>query len=195
MPTPPLTSVSLLKDLSNDTNSVRWSEFLARYGELLRGYVQAKFPTLDCDDIVQETLIALAAALPHYRYTPDEKGHFRNYLIGIAHNKACRAHDLRKRENAKIEGFRLEAATASGPRGKCFSDWQEALYETALAQVMADPAIAPQTRNVFRHVALLHEPPEKVAADFNVSRNNVDQIKKRMIARLAALVRKLAAAG
>ena len=34
--------------------------------------------------------MALCDALPTYRYAPDEKGHFRNYLTGILRNKALR---------------------------------------------------------------------------------------------------------
>ena len=48
------------------------------------------FPSLDADDVIQETLIAVWAALPSYRYAPDEKGHFHNYLTGILRNKALR---------------------------------------------------------------------------------------------------------
>ena len=58
----------------------------------------------------------------------------------------------------------------------------------ALDQLMADPSMEPRTREIFRHVALMHEPPESVAAQFGTTRNNVDQIKKRLIDRLAKCV-------
>jgi len=58
---------------------------------------------------------------------------------------------------------------------------------------MANPAINPTTREVFRHVALMHEPSAHVAAAFGMTRDNVDQIKSRMIARLAKLVRSMTA--
>ena len=45
-----------------------------------------------------------------------------------------------------------------------------------------------RTREVFRHVAMLHEPPESVAAAFGITRNNVDQIKRRLVERLQRLV-------
>ena len=35
-------------------------------------------------------VIALCKVIPSYRYAPDEKGHFRNYLTGILRNKALR---------------------------------------------------------------------------------------------------------
>jgi len=54
---------------------------------------------------------------------------------------------------------------------------------------MADPTINPTMREVFRHVVLMHESATQVAAAFGMSRNNVDQIKCRLIGRLEALVR------
>ena len=63
---------------------------------MMEAFMRERFPSLDADDVIQETLIAVCAALPSYRYAPDEKGHFHNYLTGILRNKALRA--LRKRE-------------------------------------------------------------------------------------------------
>ena len=60
--------------------------------------------------------------------------------------------------------------------------------EAALEQLLADDSIALTTREVFRHVALMHESPVKVASQFGITRNNVDQIKARLIARLKDLV-------
>ena len=49
-------------------------------------YLTAHFPVVNADEIVQETLIALAKAMPRYSYDPDETGRFRNYLTGILRN-------------------------------------------------------------------------------------------------------------
>ena len=56
---------------------------------------------------------------------------------------------------------------------------------------MADESVNALHRTVFRHVVLSHETPEEVAAKFGISRNNVDQIKRRLTARLAEAVRKM----
>ena len=79
----PPTSISLLKDLSNGAGAVRWTEFFRRYEPVMRAFLAARFPSVDADDAIQETLISLTKALPEYRYTPDGNGHFRNYLVGI----------------------------------------------------------------------------------------------------------------
>lgn len=86
----PATSTTLLRDLANDSQHARWSEFFTRYRPMMEAFMRERFPSLDADDVIQETLIAVWAALPSYRYAPDEKGHFHNYLTGILRNKALR---------------------------------------------------------------------------------------------------------
>ena len=54
----------------------------------MRAFLQAHFPTVEADDMIQETLIALVKCLPSYRYVPDKHGYFHNYLMGIVKHKA-----------------------------------------------------------------------------------------------------------
>ena len=86
----PETSTTLLRDLARDSQHARWTEFVARYRPMMEAYMRERFPSVEADDVVQETLIALGRVLPNYRYAPDEKGRFRNYLTGILRNKAMR---------------------------------------------------------------------------------------------------------
>ena len=39
----------------------------------------------------------------------------------------------------------------------------------------------------------MHEKPEDVAAQFGISRNNVDQIKNRMVAKLTRMINAMSA--
>ena len=64
---------------------------------------------------------------------------------------------------------------------------QREAYEAALAQFMADKSISTRDKEIFRRVALQGESPEDVAAIFDIKRNNVDQIKARMVAKLKEL--------
>lgn len=180
----PLTSVSLIRTLSQDPQSARWAELYRLYEEPMRAFLQAHFPSLEPDDLIQETMAALARRLPHYRYLPDEKGHFRNYLIGILKHKATDAIARRLREAEARDGLRQEPA----PRPAEDDSWKTAALEVALAQLLADESVNALHRTVFRHVALMHEPPEAVAVQFGLTRGNVDQIKKRLIARLSSMV-------
>ena len=86
----PATSTTLLRDLANDSQHARWAEFVTRYRPMMEAFMRERFPSLDADDVIQETLIAVCTALPSYRYVPEEKGYFHNYLTGILRNKALR---------------------------------------------------------------------------------------------------------
>ena len=189
----PATSISLLKDLASGAESVRWAEFVRLYEQPMRGYMAAKFPSVEADDVLQETMIALMRRMPRYHYTPDANGHFRNYLFGILDHKAKDAIRSRVRESSRRE--RAEAGRpeeASRPAEDAEEEeWRLAAMNAALEQLLSDESVSARAREVFRHVALLHEPPADVAAAFGMSRANVDQIKRRMVLRLSGLVKSM----
>ena len=60
----PDTSSSLLKAVSADGRSARWSEFVERYRPMMVGFLKAKYGNVECDDILQETFAALSQVLP-----------------------------------------------------------------------------------------------------------------------------------
>ncbi len=192
----PSTSTTLLRQIGGDARHARWAEFVARYSPACRQYLRRHFPSLEADDILQETFAALAKALPDYRYDPQEKGHFRNYLAGILHNKALMALRKQKRDAAALADYAdgMESRRPGGEMGgtrSCASataDWQNAVFEIALRQLMSDPSIHDRTKQIFVRTAIRQESPAAVAAALGVSRNVVDQQKRRTLAKFKALV-------
>ena len=194
----PATSVSLLRDIASGTENARWAEFVRIYEEPMRAFLAARFPSVEADDVLQETMIALMRVMPDYHYTPDGNGHFRNYLVGILKHKAEDAIRRQSRESDRRERIRKSAADA--PRraqapGEADEEgsWRLAAMNAALEQLLSDESVNARSREVFRHVALLHEPPAEVAAAFGISRANVDQIKRRLVLRLSELVKTMTA--
>ncbi len=194
----PATSVSLLRDIASGTENARWAEFVRIYEEPMRAFLAARFPSVEADDVLQETMIALMRVMPDYHYTPDGNGHFRNYLVGILKHKAEDAIRRQSRESDRRERIRKSAADA--PRrahapGEADDEegWRLAAMNAALEQMLSDESVNARSREVFRHVALLHEPPAEVAAAFGISRANVDQIKRRLVLRLSELVKTMTA--
>lgn len=192
MPAIPQTSVTLLNALAGDATSVRWTEFYNKYADGLRAFLQANYPAVEADDVIQETFVALVKCLPRYQYVPDVHGHFHNYLIGIAKHKAedaCRRQAAHAALKTKLEN---EVDEQTNPLRQSDDEdeaaWRNSAKEAALEQLLADDSISLTTREVFRHVALMHELPVKVASQFGITRNNVDQIKARLIARLKVLI-------
>ena len=183
----PVTSVSLIRTLADNPQSARWAELYRLYEEPMRGFLQTRFPSVEADDAIQETMAALTRVLPDYHRTPDEKRHFRNYLMGILEHKAA---DLLKRQSRESNARAALHDEPPADEGAAEDrEWRFAAMEAAVEQLMSDPTINARTREVFRHVALQHEPAEAVALQFGITRNNVDQIKKRLIGKLADLIR------
>ncbi len=174
----------------------RWAEFVARYSPMCRHYLRRHFPSLETDDILQEAFAALAKALPNYHYDPREKGHFRNYLVGVLRNKALMALRKQKRDEEMLADYANDMASRrlgggmGGPRlSRPFAgDWRQAVFEIALQQLMADPSIHDRTKQIFVRTAIQQEKPEAVATALGVSRNVVDQQKRRALAKFKALV-------
>ena len=199
----PETSTTLLRNV-RDADHSRWPEFVAKYRPMMEAYLKAHFPTLEADDVIQETFAALCGILPGYIYDPDEKGHFRNYLTGILRNKALRQFGANRRYAEIAEKVREgvssdgRAGTPRTPLGTMSDEeqsWRETLVEIALRQLMNDETIQSRTRQVFLRVAVNGEKPDDVAAAFGINRNAVDQIKNRMMPRLQKIVADLEKAG
>lgn len=185
----PETSTALLRDLAQDSQHARWGEFVARYRPMMEAYLRERFPHVDVDDAVQETLIALIKSMPVYRYVPEETGRFHSYLTGILRHRALR--QVRSdRKRAKIR----EVLCQNEPQNEIQDDeqsWRESLMEIALQQLLADESVHARTREVFRRVAVNGEKPEAVGSSLGIARNAVDQMKSRMTLRLKELVRAL----
>ena len=181
----PTTSTTLLRNIAQDSAHVRWNEFVTRYRPMMEAFMHERFPSVEADDVIQETLAALCKVLPNYRYAPDEKGRFHNYLTGILRNKALRV--LRKEERHK----EIIGRVGSPLPADDFESYREAIFEIALRQFLADESVADRTKRIFERTAINGESPEAVASSFKMTRHAVDQAKSRAMARLRELVKEL----
>ena len=188
----PETSTTLLRDLAQDSHHARWGEFVTRYRPMMEAYLQTRFPMVDADDAIQETLIALIKVFPVYHYSPEETGAFHNYLTGILRHRALRMieHESR-RLNKELKYHKIEELSASDGDKDDESSWRESVLEIALQQLLADESINDRTKQVFVRVAVNGEKPESVAESFGITRNAVDQMKARMKERLRELANAL----
>ena len=191
------TSTTLLKNIASDMDNARWGEFVSRYRPMMFAYLASHFPALEAEDIVQETLVALCGVMPRYRYAPEETGHFRNYLTGILRNKALKRCERQAHEWDSRERYRQELAVAQDHNmvgQKPESDgWRRAIMEIAVRQLLADDHIHERSKQIFQRLTVDGESPDAVAAAYGTSRNNVDKIKSRMLARLKEIAQRLEA--
>ena len=195
----PTTSTTLLCDVAGDPQHVRWSELVARYRPMMEAFLRERFPSVEAEDVIQETFIALSRALPSYRYAPDEKGHFRNYLTGVLRNKALRAlRNARQQAGlaaAEAEMIRLQDVGPSSTEAAVERAYRDAIFELALRQFLDDESVADRTKRIFGRVAINGEQPEAVAASFKMNRHAVDQAKHSAMTRIRRIVKGLEAAG
>ena len=180
--------------MAADSRHVRWGEFVRRYQPMMDEYLRVRFPGLESEDIISETLIALVDVLKNYRYAPDETGSFHNYLTGILKHKAL----YRRRVAERHEKCRA-AFENSAPRADDLGstdeewEWKETVFAIAVRQLMSDETIQDRTKQVFLRVAINHESPDAVAESFGIKRNAVDQMKSRMMTKLREIVESLKA--
>ena len=195
----PTTSTTLLRELASDSRHARWGEFVTRYRPMMEAFMRERFPSVDADEAIQETLVALVGVMPSYSYSPDEKGHFHNYLTGILRKKALR---LIRKERQQAD-LAAQAATVlcaekgSQPPSITEEDerqYRESLFEIALRLFLADGTVADRTKRIFERTAINGESPESVAAAFKMKRHAVDQAKNRALTRLREIVKRLEAA-
>ena len=188
----PHTSRKLLAAIGSGPGATRWTEFFHKYTSGLRDYATRHFPSLEADDLIQDTFLVLVKRLKTYQYDPKAKGAFHNYLTGILRFLAIDR--LRDKDRETAKRMRLAEDPTTRPAAeKSFSidDWKKSAYEIALRRLLADQRVQPQTKEIFKRVAIHGEKPETVATDFGLTRNAVDQIKDRTIRRLKALVAEL----
>lgn len=177
----PETSTTLLRDLAGSAGHVRWSEFFARYEPMMRAFLASRFPGVEADDILQETMLALVRVLPNYRYDPEHHGFFRDYLIGILRNKALDAlRKLGRRQELERQMLENREPGADAAEQEHVA-WIKALFATALQEFLADPAITERRKQAFCRVSVKGEPRAKVAEDLGVSLNVVNLSVSRSI--------------
>ena len=185
----PKTSTTLLLELAQDSQHARWAEFVTRYRPMMQAYMCERFPQVEADEAIAETLVALVEVLRHYRYSPAETGRFHNYLTGVLRHKALRILERERRQRELGRQLAQERPVAAGEGEE--AEYQQALLNVAVGEFFNDEAVSSRTKEVFRHVALRGEPPEEVARAFQIERHAVDQIKSRSLARLRELIAKL----
>ena len=188
MTIPPKTSTTLLKQISAAAEHPRWVEFVAKYRPMMESFMHERFPGLEAEDLIQETLLGVMKALPDYVEREDHKGAFHNFLTGILRHKAI---DALQRAGRRIGAEALAAGGGTDTAGEEEEAWRRTVYAVALGQLMDNPRLGARSKQIFLRTALRGEKPQAVAESLGVSRGVVDVTKARMTARLRELVERL----
>lgn len=191
---------SLLSRLRNLGDDASWRTFFDTYWLLIYNVARKSGLTdADAQDVVQETIIAVARKMPEFRYDPS-KGSFKNWLLLITRR---RIHDhLRKlyRSLPEAKGgepathqIREPAADVLTPDAQIDAaweaEWRDNFFQTALARVRQ--RVKPKVYQAFDCCVLRNLPASEVARMLGLSAAQVYLAKHRVSRALKAEMTRL----
>ena len=196
------TRQSLLGRLKNLDDNASWQQFFDTYGRLIRSIaLKAGLTETEAQDAVQETVIALAKAMPGFQYDR-AKCKFKTWLWYLTRRRI--ADQFRKRQRRSCE---ISQADAPMPAGSLLEEipdpasleleaaWDEEFEHNLLAVATAKvkAKVNAEQYQIFDLYVLRELPVEKVMGLLHVSRTQVYLAKHRVTKLLKAEVKCLQA--
>jgi RNA polymerase sigma-70 factor (ECF subfamily) len=178
----PRTSLSLLDRLRDDeTAEVAWSEFLARYSRVLYRWCRRwGLQASDAEDVTQETLLAIARQIKHFRYDPGRS--FRAWMKTIAYRSWIRVVEHSSRQVATGGSAAMEALASVVARDdlarSCEVQARQVLLEQALERARC--RVSPVTWEAFRLTALEGHAGGEVARQLGLTIGDVYNARWRV---------------
>src|SRR5437867_9760199 len=199
------TRTSLLSRLKNWDDQESWKDFFDTYWRMLYSVARRSgLNDAEAQDVVQETVLAVAKKMPNFHYDP-AIGSFKSWLMLIIRRRIIDY--LRKlgRDPQHHQARPVPGSDASGtgtgmmeriadPAGDKIDqiyeeEWQQHLFQTALERVRQ--AVNYEEFQVFDCYALKNWPPEQVAATLGVTMSFVYNAKYRVTKLIKEEVRRL----
>lgn len=191
------THISLLMQLRDGVDPVAWREFAHRYGDLIRAVALRRgLQPADCDDVLQDVMLALTRAMPAFEYDP-ERGSFRGYLKTITSRVISR----RLRQAGPSPRLSQDEADNTAPPHRhdvadCGKDaalealwdaeWKQ--YHLRLAMQTVESEFNESDRLAFQHYAVEGHDAQSTATTLDLSVDQVYQAKSRILKRLCQLI-------
>ena len=191
---------SLLSRLRDREDGESWQTFFDRYWRLLYNVARrAGLDDVDAQDVVQDTVIAVAREMPEFRYDP-ERGSFKQWLFRILRRRVSDHFRklYRRPAHAGISPEMLEGTSDADAivtrDGVSLSEtweqeWERSVLDAAIADVRAQAN--PKHFQVFDYCVLKEWPVAKVAstlgmnaAQVYLARHRVSQAVKRAARRI-----------
>jgi RNA polymerase sigma factor (sigma-70 family) len=179
------TRATLLLRLKNWQDQVSWQDFFDTYWSLIYGVaIKGGLTPAEAEDVVQETMIAVAKHIPAFKYDP-AVGSFKGWLLNMTR---WRMNDqFRKRSGhepmaeSEADGVEQEMEPdALGPELEKMWDaeWENNLLKAAVAK--ARRRTDPKQYQIFDFYVNKHWEPERIAKAMSVSTNQVYLAKHRV---------------
>ena len=181
------TRSSVLKAVADTENEAAWVRLFDLYADFVFSIARSKgLKDEDAEDVVQVVFTDLARMMPTFKYDR-AKGKFRSYLIGLIHWRVKDKLRHVQRDKELMDGYKDEVANLP-PADKDFAEreWQTAAVEEALRRIK--PEVRPEHYAAFVASAVEGQDTETVMRLYNLSRDNLYQIRKRITVKLQEMV-------
>jgi RNA polymerase sigma-70 factor (ECF subfamily) len=182
------THATLLQRLSRGPDADAWDEFCDRYGELIRSFAHRQgVQPADCDDVMQDVLVALTKSMPGFQYDP-ARGKFRSYLktvvLHAVYRKSCQ-----KRGEVALDD--LTAAIIPAADNRCIdehweTEWRQHHLRLAMRTINSEFNRADQA--AFQAYGVEGRSAAETAEQLGLTIDQVYQAKSRILRRLTELI-------
>ena len=194
------TRATLIQRLKDWQDQSSWQDFFDTYWKLIYGVaIRGGLTGAEAEDVVQETMIAVAKHMPAFKYNP-ALGSFKTWLLNMTRWRI--ADHLRKR-GPFVASRPASDETPNRTRtvdkildpmsedlDKLWdAEWEKNLLDAAMAKVKR--RLDPQKYQIFDLYVNKEWPPEKVAATFGISVDQVYLAKHRTMELIKEEIKKL----
>jgi RNA polymerase sigma-70 factor (ECF subfamily) len=196
------TRATLIQRLKNWQDQGSWQEFFDTYWNLIYGVaVRGGLSKTEAQDVVQETMIAVAKYMPSFKYDP-ALGSFKAWLLNMTRWRIT--DQLRKRgpaadpqaaaelteKNVLHHNLDAELAQMNSDLDKLWDEeWENNLLQTAIAKARRE--VDPKQYQIFDCYVNKDWAPERVAKAFAISTTQVYLAKHRVTEKIRQEVEKL----
>ena len=194
------TRTSLLSRLRDFEDKDSWQTFFDLYWRLLYNVARrAGLDDVDAQDIVQDTVMAVAREMPQFRYDP-ERGSFKQWMFRILRRRVA-DHFRKLYRQPAVAGISPEMLEETGDAdaivmrgGVSLSDawdqeWERSVLDAAIAEVRAQAN--PKHFQVFDYCVLKEWPVAKVASTLGMHAAQVYLARHRVSAAVKRAARRI----
>lgn len=194
------TRATLIYRLKDWQDQSSWQEFFDTYWKLIYGVARkAGLSDAEAQDVVQETMVSVSKHMPTFNYDP-ALGSFKAWLLNMTRWRIIG--QFRKRVPAAEARPASDSATTSAdplnnvadPAGQPLDAVWEAEWETHLLEAAINKVkrrVDPLKYQVFDLYVNKEWPPEKIAASFGITVDQVYVIKHRITETIKTEVKRL----
>jgi RNA polymerase sigma factor (sigma-70 family) len=182
------THVTLLNRLVDGSDTGAWTDFQARYGELILRFARRRGAQhADSEDVLQDVLISLTRSMPQFSYDP-ARGRFRSFLKTIVDRAVFKK--IRQKHGEIDLDMDKHGSPPGGGETESDAIWEAEWRQYHIRQAMVTIEVEFNQADLmaFRHYVVGGKAPGETAEVLGISINQVYKAKSNIVKRLGELI-------